>query len=454
MKPAEENTEGTEINPSKDQKVLKQQLIACRSSDRFRLSKRINQLYRFKKNAKQYLLKVEKLSSDLETSATKRKARLANLPKPNYPTELPVAERREEIINTIRDNQVTIICGETGSGKTTQLPKMCLELGRGVDGIIGHTQPRRIAARSVAARIAEELNSELGDVIGYKVRFHDHTKDDDKQEESSKEETKEKDMLQAVVDATDELMGEKPGGILIFFSGEREIRLASEALRKHHKPSVEILPLFARLSSAEQSKIFQPSGARRIILATNVAETSLTVPGIKYVVDTGLARISRYSWRSRVQRLPIEKVSQASANQRSGRCGRTSSGIAIRLYAEDDYASRPEFTLPEIQRTNLASVILQLTSLNLGDVFDFPYLEKPDAGMIRDGYKLLFELGAVNKAKGNDIKLTHIGRQLASYPTDPRLARMLLAAKEYGVFDEVLVIVSALSIQDPTRSTH
>ena len=555
MKPAEENTEGTEINPSKDQKVLKQQLIACRSSDRFRLSKRINQLYRFKKNAKQYLLKVEKLSSDLETSATKRKARLANLPKPNYPTELPVAERREEIINTIRDNQVTIICGETGSGKTTQLPKMCLELGRGVDGIIGHTQPRRIAARSVAARIAEELNSQLGDVIGYKVRFHDHTKedsyvklmtdgillaeirndrylnqydtlivdeaherslnidfllgylrwllprrkdlkviitsatidperfsrhfnftgkkednapiinvsgrtfpveirynpliDDDKQEESSKEETKEKDMLQAVVDATDELMAEKPGGILIFFSGEREIRLASEALRKHHKPSVEILPLFARLSGAEQSKIFQPSGARRIILATNVAETSLTVPGIKYVVDTGLARISRYSWRSRVQRLPIEKVSQASANQRSGRCGRTSSGIAIRLYAEDDYASRPEFTLPEIQRTNLASVILQLTSLNLGDVFDFPYLEKPDAGMIRDGYKLLFELGAVNKAKGNDIKLTHIGRQLASYPTDPRLARMLLAAKEYGVFDEVLVIVSALSIQDP-----
>ncbi|MEH6457745.1 MAG: ATP-dependent RNA helicase HrpA, partial [Cocleimonas sp.] len=271
---------------------------------------------------------------------------------------------------------------------------------------------------------------------------------DDKQDEVAKEEAKEKDLLQAMVDATDELMAEAPGGILIFFSGEREIRIASEALRKHHKPSVEILPLFARLSGAEQSKIFHPTGARRIILATNVAETSLTVPGIKYVIDTGLARISRYSWRSRVQRLPIEKISQASANQRSGRCGRTSSGIAIRLYAEDDFESRPEFTLPEIQRTNLASVILQLTSLNLGDVYDFPYLEKPDIGMIRDGYKLLFELGAVNKAKGDNIKITPIGRELANFPTDPRLGRMLSAAREYGVLDEVLVIVSALSIQD------
>ena len=554
MKPASKKHSGVEINPTNDQRQLKNLLKDCRASERFRLSRKINQLFKIKGDQKKYISHLAKLSKEIQTSIDKRKLRLENLPKPNYPEELPVAERREEIIRTIRDNQVTIICGETGSGKTTQIPKMCLELGRGVDGIIGHTQPRRIAAKSVADRIADELNTELGSIVGYKVRFHDHTKEnsyiklmtdgillaeirndrflnqydtliideaherslnidfllgylrwllpkrkdlkviitsatidpesfsrhfnftgkkednapiinvsgrtfpveirynsllpDKNQDEAEKEEAKEKDMLQAVVDATDELMAEAPGGILIFFSGEREIRLASEALRKQHKPSVEILPLFARLSGAEQSRIFNPSGARRIILATNVAETSLTVPGIKYVVDTGLARISRYSWRSRVQRLPIEKISQASANQRSGRCGRTSAGIAIRLYAEDDFESRPEFTLPEIQRTNLASVILQLTSLNLGDVYDFPYLEKPDIGMIRDGYKLLFELGAVTKPKGNDIKITPIGRELASYPTDPRLGRMLLAAKEYGVFEEVLVIVSALSIQD------
>ncbi len=255
-------------------------------------------------------------------------------------------------------------------------------------------------------------------------------------------------MVQAIVDATDELMNESVGGILVFLSGESEIREASEALRKHHKPSVEILPLFARLSAKEHNKIFHTTGARRIVLATNVAETSLTVPGIKYVIDTGLVRISRYSWRSRVQRLPIEKISQASANQRSGRCGRTSDGIAIRLYAEDDFEGRSEFTLPEIQRTNLASVILQLASLNLGDVYDFPYLEAPDSGMIRDGYKLLFELSAVTKAKGDNINITQMGRQLASLPIDPRLGRMLLAAKDQGVLDEVLVIVSALSVQD------
>ena len=533
---------------------LKQSIKDCRASDRFLLLKKLNNLSRINKSDRRYSHDLEKINKIIQSSIKQRQLRLQNLPKPEYPSELPVAERREEIIKAIRENQVTIICGETGSGKTTQIPKMCLELGRGVDGIIGHTQPRRIAARSVAARIAEELNSELGTVVGYKVRFHDRTKEesyiklmtdgillaeirndrylnqydtliideaherslnidfllgylrwllprrkdlkviitsatidperfaryfnfsgkedgdapiinvsgrtfpvevryhplipDSKKDDVANEEAKEKDMLQAIVDATDELMAESPGGILVFFSGEREIRQASEALRKHHKPSVEILPLFARLSSAEQNKIFHPGAARRIVLATNVAETSLTVPGIKYVIDTGLARISRYSWRSRVQRLPIEKISQASANQRSGRCGRTSSGIAIRLYAEDDFESRPEFTLPEIQRTNLASVILQLTSLNLGDVANFPYLEAPDAGMIRDGYKLLFELGAVTKAKGNNIKITQIGRQLANLPIDPRLGRMLLSAKEFGVLDEVLVIVSALSIQD------
>ena len=554
MKAQSENEGASQTNTNQDQKHLRKLLHDCRASQRFSFSRKINQLYRSKSAAKNYQQRFQSLEADLQASIEKRQQRLNNLPKPEYPEELPVAERRDEILKTIRDNQVTIICGETGSGKTTQIPKMCLELGRGVDGVIGHTQPRRIAAKSVAERIADELHSDLGSIVGYKVRFHDHTKEDsyvklmtdgillaeirndrylnqydtliideaherslnidfllgylrwllprrkdlkviitsatidpesfarhfnftgkeqdnapiinvsgrtypveirynplipdDKKDDTEKEEAKEKDMLQAVVDATDELMAEAPGGILIFFSGERDIRLASEALRKHHKPSVEILPLFARLSGAEQSRIFHPTGARRIILATNVAETSLTVPGIKYVIDTGLARISRYSWRSRVQRLPIEKISQASANQRSGRCGRTSSGIAIRLYAEDDYESRPEFTLPEIQRTNLASVILQLTSLNLGDVYDFPYVEKPDTGMIRDGYKLLFELGAVNKAKGDNIKITQIGRELANFPTDPRLGRMLLAAIEYGVLDEVLVIVSALSIQD------
>ena len=554
---------------------LKDSLKDCQGSQRFHLNRSIQRILKQSEKPNAGLNKDDAFNKDLKRlenkitqSIAKRAQRLANLPTPEYP-DLPVAERREEIIKTIQENQVTIICGETGSGKTTQLPKMCLEMGRGVDGLIGHTQPRRIAARSVAARIAEELKSELGSIVGYKVRFHDHTKDEsyvklmtdgillaeirndrylnqydtlivDEAHERSlnidfligylrwllprrkdlkviitsatidpqrfarhfnftgkedgdapiievsgrtypvevryhsllienglsnekvgaqstntgerKAEPKEKDMVQAIVDATDELMAEAPGGILIFLSGEREIREASEALRKHHKPSVEILPLFARLSNAEQNRIFhvsnKGSSARRIVLSTNVAETSLTVPGIKYVIDTGMARISRYSWRSRVQRLPIEKISQASANQRSGRCGRTSDGIAIRLYAEDDYLGRAEFTLPEIQRTNLASVILQLASLNLGDVYKFPYVEAPDAGMIRDGYKLLFELSAVNKISGDNIKITPVGRQLASLPTDPRLGRMLLAAKDLGVMEEVLVIVSALSIQD------
>ena len=544
---------------------LEASLKNCQGSQRFYLKRTLQRLSRqVNKKPEAFKQEIKRLEDKISQSIARRTQRLANLPTVNYP-DLPVVERRDEIIKTIRENQVTILCGETGSGKTTQLPKICLELGRGVDGIIGHTQPRRIAARSVAARIAEELHSEIGKLVGYKVRFHDQISDqsyiklmtdgillaeirndrflnqydtliiDEAHERSlnidfllgylrwllprrkdlkviitsatidpqrfakhfnftgrknadapiievsgrtypveiryrplvsenppknekannqgAKDEPKEKDRLQAIVDATDELMVEAPGGILIFFSGEREIREASEALRKHHKPSVEILPLFARLSAAEQNRIFHLSNkgsrdARRIVLATNVAETSLTVPGIKYVIDTGMARISRYSWRSRVQRLPIEKISQASANQRSGRCGRTSDGIAIRLYAEDDYLSRPEFTLPEIQRTNLASVILQLASLNLGDVYKFPYVEAPDAGMIRDGYKLLFELGAVNKISGENIKITAIGRQLAHLPIDPRLGRMLLAAKDLGVMDEVLVIVSALSVQD------
>ena len=414
---------------------------------------------------------------------------------------------------------------------------MCLELGRGVDGLIGHTQPRRLAARSVAVRIAEELGTPLGHHVGYKVRFQEKQNDstyiklmtdgillaeirsdrflsqydtliiDEAHERSlnidfilgylswllprrkdlkviitsatidpqrfskhfnnapiievsgrtfpvdilyrplvtDDEDEKDRDMIGAVVEAADELHRHGAGDILVFFSGEREIREATEALRKHQPPSTEVLPLFSRLTSAEQNRIFHPSGKHRIILATNVAETSLTVPGIKYVIDTGVARISRYSWRSRIQRLPIERISQASANQRSGRCGRVSHGVAIRLYSEEDFAGREEFTQPEIMRTNLASVILQMSTLNLGKIEDFPFVEPPDNRMIKDGFKLLYEIGAVD----GDFKVTVLGRQLAHLPIDTRLARMLLAASEEGALREVLIIVSALSIQDP-----
>ncbi|WBB52121.1 ATP-dependent RNA helicase HrpA [Verrucosispora sp. WMMD573] len=502
-----------------------------------------------------------------ETAAAEERLerRKAAVPKIVYPASLPVSERKDDIAAAIRDHQVVIVAGETGSGKTTQLPKICLELGRGIGGLIGHTQPRRLAARTVADRIAEELGTELGDVVGYKVRFTDQVGEnslvklmtdgillaelqtdrtlrqydtliiDEAHErslnidfilgylrqllprrpdlkviitsatietdrfarhfagpptaehpdgepapvvevsgrtypvevryrplvevaEGDEEEADEenvRDQIQAIGDAVEELAAEGPGDILVFLSGEREIRDTAEALGKlvQNKRSLlgtEILPLYARLSVAEQHRVFAPHGGRRVVLATNVAETSLTVPGIKYVVDPGTARISRYSQRLKVQRLPIEPISQASANQRKGRCGRTSDGICVRLYDEQDFDSRPEFTDPEILRTNLASVILQMTAIGLGDIAAFPFIDPPDRRNITDGVNLLHELGALDPAEAEPTKrLTTLGRRLAQLPVDPRLARMVLEGERNGCATEVMVIAAALSIQDP-----
>jgi ATP-dependent helicase HrpA len=465
------------------------------------------------------------------------------------PASLPIAERWDDLVAAIRDHQVVIVAGETGSGKSTQLPKACLELGRGVRGLIGHTQPRRVAARTIAERVAEELGVELGGAVGYTVRFTDRVADgtlikvmtdgillaeiqrdrmlrrydtiiiDEAHERSlnidfllgylaqllpkrrdlkvivtsatidterfaehfaspdgtpapvitvsgrtfpvevryrpfgtgdgtGDGERDDRDQVQAVSDAIDELASSMPGDVLVFLSGEREIHDVADHLRRRQIPNTDVLPLYARLSAAEQHRIFQAHTGRRIVLSTNVAETSLTVPGVRTVVDAGAARISRYSHRLKVQRLPIEPVSQASANQRAGRCGRVAPGICIRLYAEDDFASRPEFTEPEILRTNLASVILQMTALGLGDVAAFPFLDPPDSRAVRDGYGLLEELGAIVDADDTP-RLTEIGKRLARLPVDPRLGRMVLEADRHGCVREVLVIASALSIQDP-----
>jgi ATP-dependent helicase HrpA len=471
-------------------------------------------------------------------SPAQREARAASIPKVSYPEELPVSANREEIRRAIEQHPVVIVCGETGSGKTTQLPKICLEAGRGVAGIIGHTQPRRIAARAVASRIAEELQSPLGQLVGYKLRFQDHSRpegliklmtdgillaetqgdrhlnaydtiivdeaherslnidfllgylkwlmprrpdlkivitsatidpqrfsrhfgdapiinvsgrsypvevryravelDEEDDETASAEQA-------AILSATDELWREQSGDILVFLSGEREIRETAESLRKHHRQGCEVLSLYSRLAQDEQQRVFRRSGKRRIVLATNVAETSLTVPGIGAVIDTGVARISRYSHRSRLQRLPIEKISQASANQRSGRCGRTGPGIAIRLYAEEDYLARPAFTEPEIQRTNLAAVILQMHSLQLGDIEEFPFVEPPDGRLVRDGQRTLIELGALSE----EGQITELGRKLARLPLDPGLGRMLLAGAKENCLEEVAIIAAALSVPDP-----
>ncbi|WP_407551729.1 ATP-dependent RNA helicase HrpA [Streptomyces sp. Pv4-95] len=540
--------------------------------DQQRLGRRLDGARRIRKPEAREAVLAE-ISDGIEEAELRVAQRRAAVPDITYPEELPVSQKKDEILAAIRDHQVVIVAGETGSGKTTQIPKICLELGRGVRGLIGHTQPRRIAARTVAERVAEELRTPLGEAVGWKVRFTDQvggdtlvklmtdgillaeiqtdrelrqydtiiideaherslnidfilgylaqllpkrpdlkvvitsatidperfarhfgsfTAVDAREAEGTAREDGaapagapivevsgrtypvevryrplleeggqegDRDQITAICDAVDELQAEGPGDILVFLSGEREIRDTADALNKKNLRSTEVLPLYARLSHAEQHRVFQRHTGRRIVLATNVAETSLTVPGIRYVIDPGMARISRYSFRTKVQRLPIEPVSQASANQRKGRCGRTSDGICIRLYSEDDFVSRPEFTDAEILRTNLASVILQMTAAGLGDIEKFPFIDPPDRRNIKDGIDLLHELGALDgkpKSGGSGRagqkgaqRLTPLGRKLSQLPVDPRLARMVLEADRNGCVREVMVIAAALSIQDP-----
>ncbi|WP_406437578.1 ATP-dependent RNA helicase HrpA [Streptomyces sp. NBC_00631] len=510
--------------------------------DAHRLGRRLEGARKIRKPEARAAVLAE-IEAEVARAEERMAGRRAVVPAVSYPEQLPVSQKKDEIAEAIRDHQVVIVAGETGSGKTTQIPKICLELGRGVRGMIGHTQPRRIAARTVAERVAEELRTPLGEAVGWKVRFTDQVNPDatfvklmtdgillaeiqtdrelraydtiiiDEAHERSLNidfllgylarllprrpdlkvvitsatidperfsqhfgdapiievsgrtypvevryrplleedaEDADRDQITAICDAVEELQGEGQGDILVFLSGEREIRDTADALTRKNYRFTEVLPLYARLSHAEQHRVFQPHTGRRIVLATNVAETSLTVPGIKYVIDPGFARISRYSHRTKVQRLPIEAISQASANQRKGRCGRTSDGICIRLYSEDDFVSRPEFTDAEILRTNLASVILQMTAADLGDIEKFPFIDPPDHRNIRDGVQLLQELGAIDPAERDPRKrLTDTGRRLAQLPVDPRLARMVLEADKNGCVREVMVIAAALSIQDP-----
>ncbi|NGO46417.1 ATP-dependent RNA helicase HrpA [Streptomyces ureilyticus] len=510
--------------------------------DAHRLGRRLEGARKIRKPEARAAVLVE-IETEVGKAEQRMAERRARVPAVSYPEQLPVSQKKDEIAEAIRDHQVVIVAGETGSGKTTQIPKICVELGRGVRGMIGHTQPRRIAARTVAERVAEELDTPLGEAVGWKVRFTDQVNQDatfiklmtdgillaeiqtdrelraydtiiiDEAHERSlnidfllgylaqllpkrpdlkvvitsatidperfsrhfgdapivevsgrtypvevryrplleeDSEDVDRDQITAITDAVEELQAEGKGDILVFLSGEREIRDTADALTKKNYRFTEVLPLYARLSHAEQHRVFQPHTGRRIVLATNVAETSLTVPGIKYVIDPGTARISRYSHRTKVQRLPIEAISQASANQRKGRCGRTSDGICIRLYSGEDFNARPEFTDAEILRTNLASVILQMTAAGLGDIEKFPFIDPPDHRNIRDGVQLLQELGALDpKQKDVRKRLTETGRKLAQLPVDPRLARMVLEADKNGCVREVMVIAAALSIQDP-----
>ncbi|BCB25847.1 ATP-dependent helicase [Sulfurimicrobium lacus] len=516
-------------------RALSLDIANCMQRDRHRFVRELNKIENALRSGKAPEAALADLGARIRASAARRASRLERIPTPTFAAELPVNEKRHDIAAAIAANQVVIVCGETGSGKTTQLPQICLDLKRGAAGLIGHTQPRRIAARSVAARISAELKSELGQAVGYQVRFHDRVSEnnyikvmtdgillaetqgdrfldaydtliiDEAHERSlnidfllgylkrilprrpdlkviitsatidaerfsrhfdgapvievsgrmypvemryrplaEEENGSEADLEVAILHAVDEIAGHG-GDILIFLPGEREIREVAEALRKHHPPGAEILPLYSRLSNAEQDRVFKPGGGRRIVLATNVAETSLTVPGIRYVIDPGYARIRRYSVRAKVERLQVEKISRASASQRAGRCGRVASGICIRLYDEEDFNTRPAFTDPEIRRSNLAAVILRMQALGLGAVEDFPFLEAPDPRAISDGFQLLEELGAVDEAR----TLTPLGKQLAQLPIDPRIARMILAAHQENSLSEALVIASALTVQDP-----
>ena len=564
--------------PSQSHTQLNEAIATCMLADRHPLRRKIRELQDLQKGGQNSTAKLDKVLADIvgriAKSHEKFQSRLKALPKPEYELDLPVTARKDEIKTAIEKHQVVIVCGETGSGKTTQLPKICLELGRGVSGLIGHTQPRRIAARSVASRIAQELKSPLGEVVGYKVRFNDklseasyvklmtdgillaetqgdhflnaydtiiideaherslnidfllgylkqllpkrpdlkvivtsatidadrfskhfdgapvievsgrtypveiryrplgkagyvsQTVEEDVGEDDDnlfgikrkgktearwlEEDDAEEAIEEAILDAADDLLRQGDGDILVFLPGEREIRDVAEHLRKYQGRSaklrhIEVLPLFARLSIEDQQKIFRPSGTRRVVLATNVAETSLTVPGIKYVIDAGLARINRYSARAKVEQLQIEKISQAAAKQRAGRCGRVSNGICVRLYDEQDFNGRPAFTDPEILRSSLASVILRMAALRLGDISEFPFIEAPSSRLIADGYLLLQELGAVDANR----EITELGKQLAKLPLDPRVGRVILEAKKEGVLREILIIASALSIQDP-----
>lgn len=573
------NLTSTALNPANITTALQ----SCMLADRHALLRKLRDVADLQKiKDEKSTAKAQRLLGEvaqkIRASQQKFSARLASLPKPEYPPELPVSGKKDEIAAAITKNQVVIICGETGSGKTTQIPKICLELGRGVSGLIGHTQPRRIAARSVASRIAQELQSPLGEVVGYKVRFNDKLSEssyiklmtdgillaetqgdkflnaydtiiiDEAHERSLnidfllgylkqllpkrpdlkiivtsatidadrfsqhfngapvievsgrtypveiryrplgkagfraretaeaenaqfdlddetifgiarkaktearwlEEDDEEEAIEEAILDAADDLLRQGDGDILVFLPGEREIRDTAEHLRKYQGRSaklkhIEVLPLFARLSIEDQQKIFKPHHTRRIVLATNVAETSLTVPGIKYVIDAGLARMNRYSTRAKVEQLQIEKISQAAAKQRAGRCGRVSNGICVRLYSETDFDGRPEFTEPEILRSSLASVILRMAALRLGDVTEFPFIEAPSSRLVTDGYQLLQELGAVDSRR----QITETGLQLAKLPLDPRVGRMILAAKREGCLAEILIIASVLSIQDP-----
>ncbi|MDQ1293353.1 MAG: ATP-dependent helicase HrpA [Actinomycetota bacterium] len=524
--------------------ALREGLTEVTLRDRARLERRLERCRRLRAPAAREA-ELALLAREVRRAQEVLAERRLTVPTLTYPQELPVSARREDLLEAIAAHQVIVVAGETGSGKTTQLPKICLEAGRGVRGRIGHTQPRRIAARAVADRIASELDTQLGDAVGYKIRFTDHVNEstlvklmtdgillaeigqdrdllqydtlilDEAHERSLNidfllgylvrllprrpdlkviitsatidprrfsdhfggapvvevsgrtwpvevryrplEEPADddgpavepRDRIEGICEAVLELTYEGQGDILVFLSGEREIRDTAEALTRLDLRGTEVLPLYGRLSAAEQHRVFTSHRGRRVVLATNVAETSLTVPGIRYVVDPGTARISRYSHRTKVQRLPIEPISQASARQRAGRCGRLSDGVCLRLYSQEDFESRPEFTDPEILRTHLASVILQMTSLGLGEVTDFPFVDPPDRRQIRDGIDLLDELGALRPdEQGSPRRLTEVGRAMARLPVDPRLARMIVQAERDGCVHEVMVIAAALSIQD------